>query len=131
MRGHRTADGRRAPKRSSPDGVDEHLGVTVVLGVEVLLELLVLVAIPVIIPLSWDFVACWFASFGGVDQRQPEQGRNRGTTAGHVCGTVGSDVDAYVSSRHSDESACKPGWCRRLTLEANAHGTRQLCMTAI
>jgi hypothetical protein len=28
-------------------------------------------------PLSWDFIECWFALFGGADQRQPEQGRNR------------------------------------------------------
>ena len=30
-------------------------------------------------PLSWDFSACWFASFGGADQRQPEQRRNTRT----------------------------------------------------
>jgi hypothetical protein len=26
--------------------------------------------------MSWDFTAHWFASFGGVDQRLPEQRRN-------------------------------------------------------
>jgi hypothetical protein len=41
------------------------------------LELLVPVAIPAIMPLSWDFVARWCASFGSAEQRQPEQGRNR------------------------------------------------------
>ncbi len=29
-------------------------------------------------PLSWDFIMCWFASSGGVDQCQPERGRNTG-----------------------------------------------------
>jgi len=44
-------------------------------GVE--LELLAPVAVPAIMPLTWDFSARWFASFGGADQHQPEQGRNR------------------------------------------------------
>jgi hypothetical protein len=28
-------------------------------------------------PLSWDFIGHWLVSFGGVDQHQPEQRRNR------------------------------------------------------
>ena len=27
-------------------------------------------------PLSWDFIECWLASFGSAYQRQPEQRRN-------------------------------------------------------
>jgi len=30
-------------------------------------------------PLSWDFTARWFASFGAAVQRLTEQGRNRET----------------------------------------------------
>jgi hypothetical protein len=43
------------------------------------LELLVPVVGPAIMPLRWVFIACWFASFGSADQRQPEQRRNRRT----------------------------------------------------
>jgi hypothetical protein len=35
------------------------------------------VARAAVMPLSWDFIACWFASFGRFDERQPEQRRNR------------------------------------------------------
>ena len=45
-------------------------------GVE--LELLMPVTVPATMPLSWDFSARWFASFGGADRRLTEQGRNRG-----------------------------------------------------
>lgn len=34
-------------------------------------------AVPAVMPLSWEFSAHWFASFGTVDRRQPEQERNR------------------------------------------------------
>ena len=45
--------------------------------VEVQLELLMPVTVSAIMPLSWDFSACWFALFGSVDQRLQEQRRNR------------------------------------------------------
>jgi hypothetical protein len=38
-------------------------------SVGVQLELLALIAGPVTIPLSWDFTAGWFVSFGSLDQR--------------------------------------------------------------
>ena len=38
-----------------------------------------LTSVSVAMPLSWDFIDCWFASFGGADQRQPEQGQNSGS----------------------------------------------------
>ena len=41
--------------------------------------------VPAAMPLSWDFIVCWFASFGGVDQRQPEQGRNGRLGLVHRC----------------------------------------------
>jgi hypothetical protein len=47
-------------------------------AVEVQLELLVPVTVPATMPLSWDFSARWFATFGGADRRLTEQGRNRG-----------------------------------------------------
>ena len=46
--------------------------------VEVELELPSPGAVPAITPLSWDFSAYRCALSGGVEQRQPEQGRNRG-----------------------------------------------------
>lgn len=44
--------------------------------VEVELELLAAVPVPRSMPLSWEFTVRWLASFGGVDQHQPEQIRN-------------------------------------------------------
>ncbi len=48
-----------------------------IFDVVVELELLAPVEGPATMPLSWDLTARWFASFGGADQRQPEQRRNR------------------------------------------------------
>ena len=42
-----------------------------------------LTSVSVAMPLSWDFIDCWFASFGGVDQRQPEQGWNSGSRSSY------------------------------------------------
>lgn len=49
------------------------------LHVVVELELLAVAAVPATMPLSWESIGRWFASFGGVDRCQPEQGRNRRT----------------------------------------------------
>lgn len=38
-------------------------------------------SVPATMPLSWDFTACWFASFGVADRRQTERRRN---SAGRV-----------------------------------------------
>jgi hypothetical protein len=44
-------------------------------GVE--LELLMPVLVPATMPLKWDFIERWFASFGSADRRLTEQRRNR------------------------------------------------------
>lgn len=49
------------------------------LHVVVELELLAVAAVPAAMPLSWESIGRWFASFGGVDRYQPGQGRNRKT----------------------------------------------------
>jgi hypothetical protein len=41
-------------------------------------RLLVPVGVPAVMLLSWDFTACWLASFGGIDWHQPELRRNKG-----------------------------------------------------
>jgi hypothetical protein len=41
-------------------------------------------------PLSWDFSAHKLASFGGVDQRQPEQRRNSSPASGLGKGDLGA-----------------------------------------
>jgi hypothetical protein len=41
-----------------------------------------LVVVPAIMPLSWNFSAHRFVSFGCADQRLPEQGRNRSLASG-------------------------------------------------
>lgn len=58
-----------------PAGADRHVSRLWRVGVQ--LELLMPVAVSATMPLSCVFIACWFVSFGNVDQRQPEQGRNR------------------------------------------------------
>ena len=46
------------------------------------LELSTVLAVPAAMPLSWDFIERWLASFGDADQRQPEQRRNRSLRSG-------------------------------------------------
>jgi hypothetical protein len=59
------------------DEKGDWISCSIVLLVGVELELLAPVATPATMPLSWDFSAYRLVSFGGIDQRQTEQSRNR------------------------------------------------------
>jgi hypothetical protein len=76
--------------------------------VEIQLDLLTPVErYPAIMPLSWDFSAYWFASFGDVERRQPEERRDRRSRTGRRIRIAGyltlrsryADITAKLRSR--------------------------------
>jgi hypothetical protein len=75
--------------------------------VEVELELPAVAQVHRDTPLSWDFTVRWLVSFGGVDQHQPEQRRNR------VSGLVRPDCQAWATAWCSlpMTGELAPLWC--------------------
>ena len=62
-------------------------------------------------PLSWDFTAYKFVSFGGVDQCQPEQGRNKARAAAPYALNAASLSPVAGCQPVPVSFGLRPGWC--------------------